>query len=248
MTIVSGMWEQASAAPRPERLPMMRRADVASSLSCALDLAEGRTTGHAQRVAYIALAIADMLGVEAQVRRATFYAALLHDTGVASAAAALRPHLRADEMRAFAALPGDEAAAGGGDRNRIAEIDRALHEHVEAGAELVHRLGFDGDIARAVRHHHEWWDGNGFPDRLASFDIPVASRLVAVADVAERLVSDEQNPLAARHRVFERVSQFAGRVLDPAIASNFILACQDDRFWIELLNPELDPEAVVLAG
>lgn len=218
---------------------MLRRADVVSSLSCALDLAEGHPMGHARRVAYIALALAEALKADTGVRRTAFYGALLHDIGVAPAAVAVDPPLDPGDIPALSAdpgLPGDGAGYG---HIRLPNVEHALHEHVEAGAGIVGRLGFPVEVAQAVRHHHEWWNGQGFPDHLNAQEVPIAARLVAFADLAERYISYETNPLAARYRVLERVSLLAGRVLDPVIVRHFTLVCEDDSFWIELFSPML---------
>ncbi len=241
MAMVRSVWERpGQTAARLERLPRIRRSDVVAAISCGLDLAEGRPMGHAQRVAYVALAVAETLELDRSARRAVVYASLLHEIGMAAATPPESPSAASDaDLALIAAMPQLDTPIDSERGEAESGAKLAVRAHVEHGARLAQRLGFDDDTVRAVRHHHEWWNGRGFPDRLHSFDVPVAARLVAFADLTEQIISDEPNPLAARHRVFERVSLLADQVLDPVIVRNFILVCHDDRFWIEMSSPDL---------
>ncbi len=108
-------------AERPERTRSLRRlpqhtiSNVLIPLSQAIDLAEGRTPGHAQRVAFISMAIAETLGLDKESQLAACYAGLLHDIGVVAAGADIAGSTSGDERLVFASLPlltPDEALGG----------------------------------------------------------------------------------------------------------------------------------------
>jgi HD-GYP domain-containing protein (c-di-GMP phosphodiesterase class II) len=61
--------------------------------------------------------------------------------------------------------------------------------HVEEGAEIVERLGFLQDAVPAIRHHHERWDGGGYPDGLAGDEIPLGARIIHVADALDSMLT-----------------------------------------------------------
>lgn len=218
----------------------IRRAALVATLSQALDLAEGREYGHAQRVAYIANVAGESLGFAPHVRRTAFYAALLHDAGVAAASARIYEERGREEQYILGGLPPMEAIGTlMGASARFPNIERALHLHTEAGADMALQLGFDDDVAEAVRHHHAWWNGYGFPIGKRGDAVPAAARLVAFADLTEQIIAEQRNPLSGRAAVIEKIMEVAGQVLDPVIACNVIDICGSDRFWIEIYSPEL---------
>jgi len=96
----------------------------------------------------------------------------------------------------------------------------AIDAHAALGERLARPLGFAGRIGSAIRHHHERWDGRGQPDALAGEAIPLAARIVAVADAFDAMTTsrpyqparDEQEALAELHKE-------AGRQFDPALVT-----------------------------
>jgi HD-GYP domain-containing protein (c-di-GMP phosphodiesterase class II) len=82
---------------------------------------------------------------------------------------------------------------------------------------MVRGTGLE-EIASAIRHHHERWDGNGYPDRLARESIPLLSRLVHVAEVFDVLSSPARyRPTVSRERALEIISRTAGHQFDPQV-------------------------------
>ena len=97
------------------------------------------------------------------------------------------------------------------------EDRRTYRMHVEVGERIVRIEGFD-DIADAVRHHHERWDGNGYPDRLANEDIPVLARIVHVAEVFDLFTAaNSYRPAVSRDRALAILDRAAGHQFDPAV-------------------------------
>ncbi|MBE3589627.1 MAG: HD domain-containing protein [Firmicutes bacterium] len=115
-----------------------------------------------------------------RVRRALHYAtAIAEELGLDSAEqATLREAVLLCDIAVESLLPGLRARSG-----PLAPEERALLErHPAAGAEAVGQFAELADVARAVRHHHERWDGGGYPDGLAGEAIPVPARILAVVD------------------------------------------------------------------
>ena len=97
-----------------------------------------------------------------------------------------------------------------------------MRRHSEWGARLVERLGMSAAVREAVRHHHERWDGTGYPDGLAGEEIPLSARLVCVVDVYDALTSERSYRRAlSREEAIEVMNDEAGHTLDPHIYSVF---------------------------
>jgi len=94
--------------------------------------------------------------------------------------------------------------------------DRHLYqEHVMTGERIVRGTGLE-EIAAAIRHHHERWDGNGYPDHLARESIPLLARLVHVAEVFDVLSAPGRyRPTVSRERALEIITRTAGHQFDP---------------------------------
>jgi HD-GYP domain-containing protein (c-di-GMP phosphodiesterase class II) len=90
--------------------------------------------------------------------------------------------------------------------------------HSEMGARILAQGGFGPDVPRSVRHHHERWDGHGYPDRLAGERIPIGSRIVAVADAFEALTAGRADGKPMTPPVaIEALEQESGRAFDPRL-------------------------------
>jgi putative two-component system response regulator len=110
------------------------------------------------------------------------------------------------------------------------EERRIMEKHAQIGAETLAevRRGMGGDdlmdmCIDVARHHHERWDGKGYPAQLANEEIPVAARLVALADVYDALTSRRVYKDAMPHRkVVEIITQGSGTQFDPAVVEAFV--------------------------
>lgn len=239
---------------RPERLYGASPSELALAFSQALDLAEGKPPGHAQRVCYIATVLADGLDATPEQRATVFFAALFHDIGAPLTATDIWRTAGISEDLLFAPSPlksieevsADFALADDG------VIIDAMHQHALLGAETVVALECGEDVATAVRHHHERFDGTGYPQGLAGNAIPVEARIVAVADMAESLIAQESSSLAARRRLASALSQYAGgsvwdrTLLDPEIVARLLGRGQSDEFWLGLYASDLTESLLAL--
>ncbi len=100
---------------------------------------------------------------------------------------------------------------------RPGEPERRLYQrHPLIGARIVESISFPGDLTGAIRHHHERWDGTGYPHRLAGRGIPIASRIIHLAEVYDVLTSTSsyRRPIG-RKAALETIRSEAGRQFDP---------------------------------
>ena len=185
----------AAALPWP-RIRVRRpthRDDTAERL---LAVAGCGTRDHSHKVASLATAMANRLGLKAEERRRVKATARLHDVGKS-----IIPTSLVDK-------PGPLTP-------REWEL---MHLHTVAGERLVSEIGEPGSVARAVRHSHERWDGHGYPDGLCGPEIPLASRIVFCADAFDAICSDRPyRPARSEAEGLAEIRRCAGSQFDPRI-------------------------------
>ena len=138
-----------------------------ATLMNLIEVRDGVSPGHAFRVSLVAAALAEAAGCDRREVDRVRRAAGLHNIG----SLAITPGL----LAAPAPLSPDE--------------EREVAHHTVIGAEALSASVVSRELVPIVRHHHERWDGDGYPDRLAAEDIPLGARIVAVADTAVALRS-----------------------------------------------------------
>jgi HD-GYP domain-containing protein (c-di-GMP phosphodiesterase class II) len=183
--------------------------EVLSALSCALDLTEGQSIGHAMRSCLIGMRLGREIGLSATDNAALYYALLLKDAGCSSNAARLCQLFGSDDREvklrmsavnrqsrlALAVATARTVALDGGiaDKARhlsgIARSSGVMHELItlrcDRGADIAMRLGFPQATAEAIRHLDEHWNGRGQPARLSGPAIPLMSRIAALAQAID---------------------------------------------------------------
>jgi HD-GYP domain-containing protein (c-di-GMP phosphodiesterase class II) len=110
---------------------------------------------------------------------------------------------------------------------------RQMEEHPAVGERILGKVETYADIARIVRHHHERVDGNGYPDGLVGDDIPLISRILAVADAYDAMTSDRPYREAMPSRVARlRIAQAVDTQFDTTVVAAFeaILASASDEY------------------
>ena len=226
----------------PKRLPQHSLTELLLPLSSAIDLAEGREPGHARRVGYIALTLAEALDLEMSLRLACLYAGLFHDVGVLAAGAGLANMVRGDERLIFANHPllsPTELTSG------VTETPDALADHITDhvihGARAAQALLLPQEAIRGISSHHENWDGSGYPHGLRGEEISVVGRIVSLADQTEAMLS-QADPLLARRNSPVWLNQLSGRSADPAIAGAMRGLTNSDQFWWGMHAPDLSAE------
>lgn len=184
-----------------ERLVRVEQLGLMYSLMGALDLREPGMSEHAHEVSDMVCGMARLLQFDEACTRRAATAALLHDIGKI----ALPDRLLQQPRQHFSAREW-----------------RLLHQHAELGADIVEASPWLGDLAPAIRHHHERWDGTGDPDGLTGEAIPLESRLIAVAEAYHVMIS-EQPYQAARSasEALEELERRAGTQFDPSLLPVF---------------------------
>jgi putative nucleotidyltransferase with HDIG domain len=102
---------------------------------------------------------------------------------------------------------------------RPGEAEKRMYlRHPVVGARIVESAAFPGDLAGAIRHHHERWDGNGYPNKLAGNNIPLASRIIHLAEVYDVLTSPSSyKPAIGREAALTAIRADAGKQFDPEL-------------------------------
>lgn len=170
---------------------------VIEIITTAIEGGDSRQTGHSYRVAELACRIGRVLGLEGKDYRDLYYAAILHDIGM----------LAVHDLRY---LPGVVSKT-------IERTPEKLHPLV--GAELVKNIRLLSGIAPVILHHHEYFDGSGHPDGLAGEDIPLASRIICLAECLDEihmhgLAGEEYQAQAMRLATEGAGSKFDKKVVD----------------------------------
>lgn len=186
------------------------------AFSGMLDARDSETEGHSQRVVRCAVAIGKALGISAEELASLEVGALLHDIGKVGVSDQI--------LRKNGPLSPDEWLE--------------MRKHPEIGYGLTSRISFLDHASPIVRHHHERWDGTGYPDGLCGENIPLAARIFAVADSFDAMVSDRPYrrglPL---EQVIGELRRGAGKQFDPQVVDVFIPLLADDAWLTSIRAP-----------
>ena len=176
-------------------------------LARVLDLTDPETSEHSRDIAELVPRVGVAMGVEGVDSQELELAARFHDVGkVAVPEAVLRKPgpLDAQEWRVMAC-------------------------HVEWGAELLRHLPECESLARIVRHHHERYDGGGYPDGLKGEEIPLASRIISVCDAYGAMITDRPYRRALpREHAIKELKEGAGGQFDPAAVAAMLAVSGTD--------------------
>ncbi len=177
--------------------------DMLSALVTAVDNKDRYTGEHSAQVATFACALADALGLSPATQRTLRLAGLLHDVGKIGVPDRV--------LRKPGKLDADEW--------------EAMKQHVALSATLVRAVVPDQNVLAAVAHHHERWDGKGYPQGLAGAEVPLLGRIMIVADAVSAMAMDRpyRQGLSAQMIVAE-LRKGAGSQFDPALVEPFIAA------------------------
>src|SRR5574337_1610907 len=185
----------------------------------AIEARDPYTSGHSLRVAALSRAIAVELGLSAKQIEQIQTAALLHDVG--------KIH------EEFAPLLRKEARL-------TAEETALMQTHSAKSAELVGIITkFRGVIQESVRHHHERWDGQGYPDGVAGKEIPLGSRIILISDTIDAMTTDR--PYRKRlglDVVIAELQKCKGTQFDPELADVAVSSVAVRRLIVDAGTPE----------
>jgi diguanylate cyclase (GGDEF)-like protein/putative nucleotidyltransferase with HDIG domain len=176
------------------RLLRERSTAAMESLSATVDARDSYTAGHSRRVQQLALAMGRELGLSQAELDLLGHAALFHDIGKLAIpdAILLKP----------TTLTEDEWVL--------------MQRHSDEGARIIDRLGFLQDAVPAIRHHHECFDGTGYPDGLKGEEIPLGARIIHVADALDSMLTTRIYRAARpAHEALEELRRHAGTQFCP---------------------------------
>ena len=188
--------QQCSVAVRRAQLTDSQRnfyVHVTDMLVAALDTHMDLQSGHARRVAQLSNRIGRELGLDEAQRQRLHFAALLHDVGM----------LRIEPKRM-------------NDR-------RIARQHPMLGHRMLAPIQLWEEVAPLVLHHHEWFDGNGYPDQVAGDAIPLESRIIGLAEAFDSMTSESSYKAAVdRDEAIRRVEAGSGTQFDPKVVAVFL--------------------------
>lgn len=244
--------------------------ELIAALSRALDVAEGEPPGHASRSCLIGMRVADQLGLDSDARRDLFYALLLKDAGCSANAAHMAALFGADDQVAkrtsklvnwsrpvdafvwsLKTVAPEGSVADRTDRLRaIRNEGQVTHSLMAArchrGAEIALKLGFSSVTAEAIRALDEHWDGHGQPRGLRGGEIPMAARILCLAQTVE--VFQSARGVSAAYRVANKRS---GEWFDPVLVEALRSFRSDAAFWTSLAEADVSgiepPDQMLIA-
>jgi len=174
------------------------------TLAMAIDAKDQITHGHIRRVQRLAIGLAKSMGLNDELQiRAIEAAALLHDMGKL-------------------AIPEFILNKPGKLTTNEFEV---MKQHANIGADILGSIHFPYPVVPIVRHHHESWDGSGYPDKLRGVAIPLGARILSVVDCFDALTSDRPyRPRLSTEDAIAILVQRRGTMYDPLIVDKFIEA------------------------
>jgi diguanylate cyclase (GGDEF)-like protein len=172
---------------------------AAASLAKAVDARDTYTGSHSERVSDFAARVARRIGLDTEHVELTRLAGSLHDLGKLA--------IPEELLRKPGALTDSERLV--------------LERHPQIGFRMLDSLGVD-PVADLVLHHHERWDGAGYPDGLAGEEIPIGARIIFVTDAYDAMTSDRSyRPKRSADAALAELRRCAGTQFDPGIVAAF---------------------------
>lgn len=199
--IIAGTLASLTARFIAEEEATLAREDALRALGLAVERRDSETKGHTDRVVELATVIAGRMNVTAVESIAIRWGSYLHDVGKIGIPDRI--------LHKPARLDDNEWAI--------------MQKHAEFGHEFATRLGFlPPATLDLVLHHHEKWNGTGYPARLAGEDIPLSARIFAICDVYDALISERPYKLPWPHGdAVREIQRQSGIHFDPAVVDAF---------------------------
>ena len=175
--------------------------DTIRALAAAIDAKDPYTKGHSERVAETSVALAQELNLSGRDIENIEYTALLHDIGKIGIA---------DNIL-------------GKDSSLTKEEFDKIKEHTVMGAKIIEPVDFLKNSYKAIYHHHERYNGKGYPDGIKSEDIPILARIIAVADAYDAMGSDRPYRKKLNHnKILRELKEQSEKQFDPEVVKALI--------------------------
>lgn len=171
------------------------------SISSALDAKDEYTHGHSMRVTLYSIILAKAVNVPENQLEMIEISGLLHDIGKI-------------------AIPQAILCKAG----KLSDEEFVIMKtHPSNSEKLISSIKKLENIAPGIKHHHERWDGRGYPDKLAGEDIPYSARIIAIADTYDAMTSTRSYRKALTHEIaIDEIKKCAGTQFDPVLAQKFV--------------------------
>ena len=193
------------------------------ALAIAIDAKDEVTPDHVHRVQIYATGLARLFGLSEPELEALKAGALLHDIGKLAV-----PDYILNK-------PGPLTPA---------EFDK-MKVHTIVGAEILERVGFPYPVVPVVRHHHERWDGRGYPDGLRGDEIPMTARILTLSDCFDAVREDRNyRDAMTRDQAIEMLKEGSGTVFDPNVVLTFLDHLEE--FEAEIRERCVEPQRIEL--
>jgi putative two-component system response regulator len=169
-------------------------------LASAIEVEHEYTGEHVKRVRDYSMVLANLMGLPEKRRDSLRFGAILHDIG------------KRDWQKSLL--------------NKVEPLDEGewqlIRQHPVTGAEILKRVPYLAPAAPIVRHHHERWDGNGYPDGLQGENIPLEARILSVADGFDAMTTDRSyHPARSPDAAYQEIVACAGVHFDPTVVEAF---------------------------
>lgn len=240
-------------------------AEILGAFSYALDLTEGQPAGHSLRACWIGTQLASAIGLSGTALRNVYYAVLLKDLGCSVNAARVSEMFVGDDRQLkhnfkligpdasdFGAFIGSEV---GVDASPEVRSDAVANLYANAGpimvdimetrctrgADIARRLRFSEDVAGAIAHLDEHWDGSGLPTGIAGEAIHIGGRIALLAQVADVFFTH-----GGAEMTIAEVTRRSGGWLDPNLCDAFLKLAAAPLFWSTLASDDLPRQVLAL--
>ncbi|MDD5015906.1 MAG: HD-GYP domain-containing protein [Atribacterota bacterium] len=182
--------------------------DTIRTLAAAIDAKDPYTKGHSERVAEISVALAQELNLSDRDIENIEYTALLHDIGKIGI---------------------EDSILGKKSRLTDKEFDK-IKEHTIIGAKIIEPIDFLKNSYQAIYHHHERYNGKGYPDGIKSEDIPILARIIGVADAYDAMGSDRPyRKKLNKDKILKELNDQSGKQFDPKIVKALVSILDRER-------------------
>jgi len=182
--------------------------DTIRALAAAIDAKDPYTKGHSERVAEVSVALAQALNLSSRDIEDIEYTALLHDVG---------------KIGIAASILGKKCGLTSQEYEKI-------KEHTIMGANIIEPVDFLKNSYKAIYHHHERYNGNGYPDGIKEKDIPLSARIIAVADAYDAMGSDRPyRKKLNKNKILKELKDQSGKQFDPEVVKALISVLDRER-------------------
>lgn len=193
---------------------------ILKALITAIDARIIFFVGHSQRVSSYCQAVADRLGLDAAGKEQASLAGLLHDVGMLLVPVEILTKVQ---------------------KLTVADL-KEIQKHPRYSFEILKRIPEVENFLLAIKHHHEWYSGDGYPDKISGDHIPLLSRIINVCDAFDAMTSDRPyRPAYSDDEAIEELVRMRGRQFDPWIVDAFQKAYDGGRIISQEVLKAVDP-------